>query len=55
MRPGQQISRETWNRLKKVIKENPELKKPTLAKRFGISTSTVAKAQIELKEEQING
>jgi len=55
MRRGRQITKEKMERLKKVIRDNPELLKPVLAKRFGISTTTVAKAQAVVKEEQQNG
>jgi len=52
---GMQISKETWNRLKKVMRNNPELSKSVISIRFGISITTVAKAQAELKEEQKDG
>ncbi len=55
MRVGRQISKETRERLKKVITESPGLPNPALSKRFGISTTTIAKIKKELKEEQQNG
>jgi len=52
---GRKISEEKRERIKKAIKNDPELSGTALAQRFGVSKVTIYYIRKELKEEQKNG
>ena len=55
MTAGRKIPKDKIERIKKVLRSEPELSNSVLAKRFGVSKQIIFKIRRELKEEQQNG